>query len=87
MKMCDILQANVLIDHLRVIIRTISSTRRDLTLQKLISHTRTEEANRLKDNMSSISLNSINSTKSAMPMNKSTFKGKGKKFEKQNLTE
>jgi len=62
MKMCDILQANVLMEkfppswsdyknHLKY-------KKKDLILQKMISHKRTEEANRLKDKISSLSLNS-----------------------------
>ena len=50
---------------------------------------RTEEANRLKDKMSSLSLNSVSSNlvESAVQTNKDRFKGKGKKFQKptQNL--
>ena len=86
MKMCEILQANVLIkkfppswnnyrDHLKY-------KKKDLTLQELISHKRTEEANELKDKMSYLSLNSVNSNlvESTVPANKAKFKGKGKKF-------
>ena len=56
--------------------------KKDLTLQELINHMRTAEANRLKDKMSSLLLNSFNSNlvESAVPMNKDRFKGKGKKF-------
>ena len=56
-------------------------------LQELNNHMRTEEANWLKDKMSSLSLNSINSNldESIVPMNKDKFKGKGKKFQKPNL--
>lgn len=93
MKMCEILQADVLIkkifpfwsdyrNHLKY-------KKKDLTLQELISYMRSEEANRLKDKMSSLSLNSVNSNlvESAVPTNKDKFKGKGKKFQKpsQNL--
>jgi len=47
---------------------------------------RTEEANWLKDKMSSLSLNSVNSNlvEYVVPMNKDRFKGKGKKFQKPN---
>ncbi|KAA0048396.1 ty1-copia retrotransposon protein [Cucumis melo var. makuwa] len=64
MKMCEILQANVLLEksppswndyrnHLK-------HKKKDLKLQELISHMRTEEANRLKDNLASKNLNSVN---------------------------
>ena len=48
---------------------------------------RTEEANQLKDKMSSLLLNSVNSNsvESVVPMNKDGFKGKGKKIQKSNL--
>ena len=47
---------------------------------------RTEVANRLKEKMSSLSLNYVNSNlaESAVPMNRDRFKGKGKKFQKPN---
>ena len=90
MKMCEINQANMLIEkfppswsdyrnHLR-------HKKKDLMLQELISHMWTEEANMLKDKISSLSLNSINSNliESAVPTNKDRFKGKGKKFQKSN---
>jgi len=80
MKMCEILQANVLIkkfppswsyyrNHLK-------HKKKDLTQQELISHMQTEEANRLKDRMPSLSLNSVNSNlvESVVPMNKNRFK-------------
>ena len=64
MKMCEILQANVLLEkfppswcdyqnHLK-------HKKKDLKLQDLISHMRTEEANRLKDKLASTNLNSVN---------------------------
>ena len=48
---------------------------------------RTEESNRLKDKISSLSFNFVNSNlvESVIPMNKDRFKGKGKKFHKPNL--
>ncbi|KAA0042080.1 ty1-copia retrotransposon protein [Cucumis melo var. makuwa] len=53
MKMCEILQANVLLEkfppswnHYR---NHLKHKKKDLKLQELISHMRTEEANRLKD--------------------------------------
>ena len=45
---------------------------------------RTEEANRLKDKMDSLSLNSSNAklVESVVPINRDKFKGKGKKNQK-----
>jgi len=91
MKMCENLQANVLIknflsswidyrNHLKY-------KKKDLILQELISHMRTEEANWVKEKMSSLLLNYVNSNlvESTIPANKNRFKGKGKKFQKPNL--
>jgi len=88
-KMCEILQANVLIenflpswsdykDHLK-------HKKKDLTLQELISHMRTKEANQLKDKLAFLSLNSskANLVESFVPSNKDRFKGKNKKDQKQ----
>ena len=60
--------------------------KKDLMLQELINYMRTEEVNRLKDKMSSLSLNSVNSNlvESAVPTNNDRFKGKGRKFQKPN---
>ena len=89
MKMCEILQANVLMEkfppswsdyrnHLK-------HKKNDLTLQELISHMRTEEANWLKDKMSSLSLNSskANLVESFVPLNRDRFKGKNKRDQRQ----
>lgn len=60
MKMCEVLQANVLIEKFPPswtdYRNQLKHKKRDLTLQELISHMRTEEANRLKDKLS----NSVN---------------------------
>jgi len=93
MKMCEILQANVLIENFPPswsdYRNNLKHKKKDLTLQELISHLRTKEANRLKDKMSSLSLNSVSSklVEFAVQTNKDRFKGKGKKFQKptQNL--
>jgi len=82
MKLCEILQTNVLIEkfppsesdyrnHLK-------HKKKDLTLQELISHMRIEEANRLKDKLESLSLNSskANLIESSVASNKDRFKGK-----------
>jgi len=73
--------------HLGAITETISSIKKnkDLTLQEQISHMRTEEANRLKDKMSSLSLNSVNPNlvESAVPTNKDRFKAKERNFRSQ----
>ncbi|KAK4390527.1 hypothetical protein Sango_2116000 [Sesamum angolense] len=79
MKMCEILQTNVLLkkfppswndyrNHLK-------HNKRDLMLQELISHMRTEGANRLKDKEISNSYFSIKA-------NLDRFQHKGKKFKK-----
>ena len=89
--MCKILQAIVLIEKFlpswNDYRNHLKHKKKDLTLQELISHMRTEEANRLKDMMSSLSLNSVNPNlvESAMPTNKDRFKVKGTKFQKPNL--
>jgi len=88
MKMCEILQANVLMEkfppswsdyrnHLK-------HKKKDLTLQELISHMRTEETNRLKDKMSSLSLTTsrANLVESSVPLNRDRFKGKNKQDQK-----
>ncbi|XP_039141238.1 uncharacterized protein LOC120278531 [Dioscorea cayenensis subsp. rotundata] len=53
MKMCEILQANVLLEKFPPswsdYRNQLKHKKKDLTLQELISHMRTEEANRLKD--------------------------------------
>ncbi|KAA0049764.1 ty1-copia retrotransposon protein [Cucumis melo var. makuwa] len=53
MKMCEILQANVLLEKFRPSWNDcrnhLKHKKKDLKLQELISHMRTEEANRLKD--------------------------------------
>ena len=51
---------------------------------KLISHMRTEEANRLKDKLESLSLNSskANLVEFFVPSNRDRFKGKNKKDQK-----
>ena len=89
--MCEILQANMSIEKFppswSYYRNHLKHKKKDLILQELISHKRTEEANRLKDKMSFLSLNSINSNliEFVVPMNKDRFKGKGKKFQKPNL--
>jgi len=86
MKMCEILQANVFIEKFppswNDYRNHLKHKKKDLTLQELISNMRTEEANRLKGKMSSLSLNSVNSNliESAVPASKDRFKDKGKKF-------
>ena len=62
MKMFDILQANVLIEKFPPSCSDyrnhLKHKKKDLILQELISYMRTEEADRLKDKISSLSLNS-----------------------------
>jgi len=58
MKMCEILQANILIEKFLPFWSDYRNHHRhkkkDLTLQELISHMRTEEANQLKDKLKSL---------------------------------
>lgn len=55
MKMCEILQANVLIEKLPEswsdYRNCLKHKKRDMTLEDLVSHMKIEEANRLKDNV------------------------------------
>ena len=64
MKMCEILQANVLLEKFppswNDYRNHLKHKKKDLKLQELISHMRTEEANRLKDKLASQNLNSVN---------------------------
>ena len=89
MKMCEILQANVLIEKFSPSWNDyrnhLKHKKKDLTLHELISHRRTKEAHRLKDKMSSLSLNSVsfNLVESTMPTNRDMLKGKGKKLQNQ----
>ncbi|KAK9682872.1 hypothetical protein RND81_10G102900 [Saponaria officinalis] len=88
MKLDDIFVANVLLEkfppswsnywnHLK-------HKKKDLSLQELVGHMRTEEANRLKDKPVSLSLNTsvvavkANLVESGGPSNFEKFKGKGK---------
>jgi len=82
MKMYEIFQANVLIEKFSPFWSDyrnhLNYKKKYLTLQELISHMRIEEANRLKDKMSPLSLNFVhfNLVESVVPMNKGRFKGK-----------
>ena len=84
MKMCEILQANILIEKFPPswsdYRNLLKHKKKDLTLQELINHMRTEEANRLKDKLESLSLNSskANLVESSIPVNRDRFKGKNK---------
>ncbi|KAA0043282.1 ty1-copia retrotransposon protein [Cucumis melo var. makuwa] len=64
MKMCEILQANVLLEKFppswNGYRNHLKHKKKDLKLQELISHMRREEANRLKDKLASQNLNSVN---------------------------
>jgi len=89
MKMCKILQANVLIEKFSPSwsdYKNWLKHKKDLTLWELINHMRTEEANRLKDNMDSVSLNSskTNLVEFALPTSRDMHKDKGKKNQKPN---
>ncbi|XP_075088212.1 uncharacterized protein LOC142170251 [Nicotiana tabacum] len=93
MEMCEVLQANVLLERFPPswsdYRNQLKHKKKNLTLQELISHMRTEEANRLKDEeserlkdkMKSLSLNSskANLVESSSTFVKDMFKGKQKK--------
>ncbi|XP_070020996.1 uncharacterized protein [Nicotiana sylvestris] len=88
-EMCEILQPNVLLEKFSAswsdYRNQLKHKKKNLTLQKLISHMRTEEANRLKDEeaerlkdkIKSLSFNSskANHVKSASTFEKDEFKG------------
>ncbi|KAL0303823.1 UNVERIFIED_CONTAM: Retrovirus-related Pol polyprotein from transposon TNT 1-94, partial [Sesamum radiatum] len=86
MKMCDTLQANVLLEKFppswSEYRNHLKHKKKDLNLQELISHMRTEEANRLKDK--ELSNPSSNSFKANLveSSSKDRFQNKGKKFQK-----
>ncbi|XP_070001881.1 uncharacterized protein [Nicotiana sylvestris] len=96
MEMCEILRANVLLENFPPswsdYRNQLKHKKKNLTLQELINHMRTEEANRLKDKesewlknkMKSLSLNSskANLVKSSHTFVKDRFKGKQKKGQK-----
>lgn len=92
MKLCEIFQANVLLEKFPPswtdYRNQLKHKKRDLTLQELISHMRTEEANRLKDkNLSFPNFNanlvessvSSGKEKSQVPANKRSFKNNKQK--------
>ncbi|KAH0730635.1 hypothetical protein KY289_001823 [Solanum tuberosum] len=88
MKMCEIFQANVLLEKFSPswsdYRNQLKHKKKNLTLQELISHIRTEEANCLKDKMEELSLNSskANLVESSGTIVKDRFKGKQKKVSK-----
>ncbi|KAH0729580.1 hypothetical protein KY290_000714 [Solanum tuberosum] len=88
MKMCEIFQANVLLEKFPPswsdYRNQLKHKKKNLTLQELISHMRTEEANRLKDKMEELSLNSskANLVESSGTVVKDRFTGKHKKVSK-----
>ncbi|KAK4718279.1 hypothetical protein R3W88_016617 [Solanum pinnatisectum] len=62
MKICEIFQANVLLEKFPPAWsdyrNQLKHKKKNLTLQEIISHMKTEEANHLKDKMEEFSLNS-----------------------------
>ncbi|XP_022152111.1 uncharacterized protein LOC111019900 [Momordica charantia] len=87
MKMCEILQANVLLEKFPYswsdYHNHLKHKKKDLTLQELISHVRTEEANRLKDKLFFQSLNSVKANLvESSSASKDGFKNKGKQIAK-----
>ncbi|PWA56669.1 hypothetical protein CTI12_AA416470 [Artemisia annua] len=87
MKMCEILQANVLLEKFPPLWNDyrnqLKHKKRDLSLQELISHMRTEEANRLKDKQIS---NSTSSVKVNLVESAGTSKNRNKGKEKNSST-
>ncbi|KAK4382271.1 Retrovirus-related Pol polyprotein from transposon TNT 1-94 [Sesamum angolense] len=87
MKMCDVLQANVLLEKFppswSEYRNHLKHKKKDLNLQEFISHMRTEEANRLKDKEISNSCISFkaNLVESSLSR-KDRLQPKGKKFQK-----
>ncbi|KAL0406618.1 UNVERIFIED_CONTAM: hypothetical protein Slati_3975700 [Sesamum latifolium] len=87
MKMCEILQANVLLEKFppswNEYRNHLKHKKKDLTLQELISHMRTEEANRLKDKKISNSFDSIKANLvEPFESSKNRFQYKDRKFKK-----
>ncbi|KAL0462670.1 UNVERIFIED_CONTAM: hypothetical protein Slati_0154600 [Sesamum latifolium] len=86
MQMCEILQANFLLDKFppswSEYRNRLKHKKRDLTLQELISHMRTEEANREKDKLNYISTLSVKANLVECIGSKDRFQNKGKKFQK-----
>ncbi|KAL0307452.1 UNVERIFIED_CONTAM: hypothetical protein Scaly_2982300 [Sesamum calycinum] len=89
MKMCEILQANVLLEKFpptwSEYQNHLKHKKRDLTLQELISHMRTKEANRLKDKDIPLSFLCVKANLVESAGSKDRFhQNKGKKFQKNN---
>ncbi|KAL0451681.1 UNVERIFIED_CONTAM: hypothetical protein Slati_1146200 [Sesamum latifolium] len=88
MEMCDTLQANILLEKFppswSEYRNYLKHKKKDLNLQELISHMRTEEANRLKDKeLSNPSSNSFKANLvESSTSNKDKFQNKGKNFQK-----
>ena len=87
MKMCEMLQANVLLEKFPPswsdYRNQLKHKKKDLTLQELISHMRIEEANQLKAKQSFVSFISVKANLvESVGASKDGFKGKCKKFQK-----
>ncbi|KAL0295039.1 UNVERIFIED_CONTAM: hypothetical protein Sangu_2514600 [Sesamum angustifolium] len=87
MKMCDVLQANVLLEKFppswSEYLNHLKHKKNDMNLQELISHMRTEEANRLKDKeISNSSISFKANLVESSPSRKDRLQPKGKKFQK-----
>ncbi|KAH0633546.1 hypothetical protein KY284_036332 [Solanum tuberosum] len=91
MKMREIFQANVLPEKIPPswsdYRNQLKHKKKNLTLQELISHMRTEEANHLKNKMEQLSLNSskANLVEYSGTVVKHRFKGKRRKSRKRNI--
>ena len=87
MKMCEMLQAIVLLEKSLPswsdYRNQLKHKKKDLTLQELIGHKRTEEANRLKDKQGFVSSIYVKyNLVESVSASKDRFKGKGNKFQK-----
>ncbi|KAM3338274.1 hypothetical protein P3S68_031491 [Capsicum galapagoense] len=86
MKMCEILQANVLLEKFPPSWSDYKNQlkhKKKISLQELISYMRTEEANHLKEKMEALSLNSskANLVESFGTTVKDRYEGKQKTFQ------
>ena len=85
--MCEMLQENVMLEKFPPswsdYRNQLKHKKKYLTLQELVSHMRTEDANRLKDKQSFVSSISVKANLvEFFGASKDRFKGNGKKFHK-----
>ena len=84
MKMCEALQANVLLENIPPswsdYRNHLKHKKKGLSLKELINHMKTKEANRLKDKHVLYSANSITPNIVESALDKDRYKGKDKRF-------